>query len=181
MRVQAAVIMIAHPSVDGIKTGRGYSGSTHWNNAVRSRLYFTDVPADENKGPPPNLDLRVIELAKSNRARRGEKIHMIWTDGRFVVTSGERPINSKIEMDADERFLECLAKTTKQRITVSPYRSPSYAPAIFAKMPASRDTGKAALERAMNRLIEKGIISSRNMVPTEAAASARHCKGPGAQ
>jgi RecA-family ATPase len=157
MRLGAAVIFLAHPSVDGIKTGRGYSGSTHWNNAVRSRLYFTDAPADEDKGPP-NSDMRVIELAKSNRARRGEKIHMIWLDGSFVVTSAEIPVNLKIETEADERFLECLSKTTKQGINVSPHRSSSYAPTVFAKMPASRGIGKAALERAMNRLIDKGKI-----------------------
>ena len=74
MRLKAAVLFIAHPSVDGIKTGRGYSGSTHWNNSVRSRLYFTDGTSADSEGPP-NPDLRVIELAKSNRARRGEKFH----------------------------------------------------------------------------------------------------------
>src|SRR5262249_36870070 len=84
MRLGSSGVCIAHPSVDGIKPGRRYSGSTQWNNAVRSRLYFTDAQNDEGGGPP-NPDLRVIELAKSNRARRGEKIHMAWEYGRFVV------------------------------------------------------------------------------------------------
>jgi hypothetical protein len=61
MRLDAAVVVIAHPSVDAIKTGRGYSGSTHWNNAVRSRLYFTEAEKDES-GAPLHPDLRVIEL-----------------------------------------------------------------------------------------------------------------------
>jgi RecA-family ATPase len=33
-----AVLLLSHPSVDGIKSGRGYSGSTHWNNAARALL-----------------------------------------------------------------------------------------------------------------------------------------------
>ena len=63
MDLNAAVIILAHPSVDGIKTGRGYSGSTHWNNAVRSRLYFTTGPQtkDEEAGPPSDPDTRLLE------------------------------------------------------------------------------------------------------------------------
>jgi archaellum biogenesis ATPase FlaH len=49
MDLNAAVVFLAHPSVDGIKTGRGYSGSTHWNNAVRSRLYFTTGPQTKDE------------------------------------------------------------------------------------------------------------------------------------
>jgi RecA-family ATPase len=32
-------LLLAHPSVNGINTGTGTSGSTGWNNAVRSRIY----------------------------------------------------------------------------------------------------------------------------------------------
>jgi len=157
MRLGAAVVFIAHPSVDGIKTGRGYSGSTHWNNAVRSRLYFTDAQNDESGGPP-NPDLRVIELAKSNRARRGEKIHMAWEYGRFVVASPGARRNLKNEAEAEELFLQLLSKVTKQGMHVSPYRSNSYAPTVFAKLPASQGIGKAALEGAMLRLLDNGKI-----------------------
>jgi hypothetical protein len=41
---------------------------------------------------------------------------------------------------------------------VSPYRSPSYAPSIFAKQPGSKGIGKAALERTMYRLLDKRRI-----------------------
>jgi AAA domain/Primase C terminal 1 (PriCT-1)/RepB DNA-primase from phage plasmid len=99
LRLGAAVVIIAHPSVDGIKTGRGYSGSTHWNNAVRSRIYFTDVPGEPD-GPPPDPDMRVIELAKSNRARRGEQVHMVWMEGRFVLASAGSVKNLKNETEA---------------------------------------------------------------------------------
>ena len=33
-----AVVLIAHPSLTGMSTGSGSSGSTAWNNSVRSRL-----------------------------------------------------------------------------------------------------------------------------------------------
>jgi RecA-family ATPase len=152
IRLDAAVIFLAHPSVDGIKTGRGYSGSTHWNNAVRSRLYFTE--GEQEEGRPPNPDLRMIELAKSNRARRGEKIYVVWTDGRFVEASEATFVNLKNEADNDELFLQLLSKRTKQGMHVSSNRSSTYAPTAMAKMPASKGVGKAALERAMHRLLD---------------------------
>jgi RecA-family ATPase len=34
-----AVLLLSHPSLAGIATGTGLSGSTAWNNSVRSRLY----------------------------------------------------------------------------------------------------------------------------------------------
>ena len=164
LKLNAAIVIIAHPSVDGIKTGRGYSGSTHWNNAVRSRLYFTDIP-NESDGPPPDPDMRVIELAKSNRARRGEKIHMIWTDGRFVLASAAAIKNSKNEAEAEELFLQLLSKLDRQGMHVSVFRSPSYAPTILAKQPSSNGIGKASLEGAMHRLLDKGKIRDQTYGP----------------
>jgi hypothetical protein len=156
MRLDAAVIMIAHPSVEGMKTGRGYSGSTHWNNAVRSRLYFTEAERDE--GAPPNPDLRVIELAKANRARRGEKIHVMWADGRFVAVSPGSVVNHALATEVDERFLHQLAKLNSRGMHLSPNRSSAYAPAIIARQPGSNGVGKHALEAAMNRLLDAGKI-----------------------
>jgi RecA-family ATPase len=163
MRLRAAVIFLAHPSVDGIKTGRGYSGSTHWNNAVRSRLYFTDVKEDSDA--PANPDMRVIELAKSNRARRGEKIYAIWEAGRFVMAAPGATRNLESETAADELFLLLLSKAAKQGQALSPSRSPSYAPTVLARWPGSKGTGKAALERAMHRLLEAGKIRVETFGP----------------
>jgi RecA-family ATPase len=164
MRLKTAVLFLAHPSVDGIKSGRGYSGSTHWNNAVRSRLYFTDAPNAEGEGSP-NPDLRVIELAKSNRARRGEKIHLMWTDGRFVAVIPGSVQNLTNEAEAETVFLELLAKANKQGMSMSPNRSNNYAPIVLAKMPTSKGIGKSALERAMHRLIEKEAIRVEQFGP----------------
>jgi RecA-family ATPase len=157
MRLKAAIVFIAHPSVDGIKTGRGYSGSTHWNNSVRSRLYFTGATGADGEGPP-NPDLRVIELAKSNRARRGEKIHVMWVDGRFVTVAPGAIENLTNAAEADRLFLELLSTAIERGMNVSPNRSVNYAPVVLARMPAAKGIGKAALERAMFRLLERGGI-----------------------
>ena len=35
-----ALLLLAHPSLSGMATGTGMSGSTAWSNSVRSRLYL---------------------------------------------------------------------------------------------------------------------------------------------
>jgi hypothetical protein len=107
----------------------------------------------------------VIELAKSNRARRGEKVHLRWNEGRFVIVTPGAVQNLAIEVEADELFLKLLAKANKQGMNVSPNRSNSYAPVVLARMPAARGIGKAALERAMYRLLEKGEIRAEPFGP----------------
>jgi RecA-family ATPase len=156
LRLDAAIVLIAHPSVEGIKSGRGYSGSTHWNNAVRSRLYFT--AAEEKDDGTPNPDLRVLELAKANRTRRGEKIHLMWMDGHFVVLSAARAESLATETEADEVFLRELGKLNRQDLSVGPSPSINYAPTIIAAQSGSKGVSKKALVRAMHRLLEVGKI-----------------------
>jgi hypothetical protein len=48
------------------------------------RLYFTDGRSEEDK-TPPDPDRRTLQLAKSNRARRGEKFEMTWIDGEGAL------------------------------------------------------------------------------------------------
>ncbi|HMF29197.1 MAG TPA: AAA family ATPase, partial [Candidatus Cybelea sp.] len=38
LELDCAIILLAHPSLSGIQSGTGLSGSTAWNNSVRSRL-----------------------------------------------------------------------------------------------------------------------------------------------
>jgi RecA-family ATPase len=151
MRLDAAILLIAHPSVEGMKTQRGYSGSTHWNNAVRSRLTFTDEPAEANT---PSLDVKVLELAKSNRARRGEKIRMTWFDGRFVPLAPGASANPAADKHDQEVFLELLKKLNSEGIRVVPERGKAYAPAVMKNRAGGKDIGNARLERAMHALLD---------------------------
>ena len=40
LELNTAMILLSHPSLVGISSGSGLSGSTAWNNSVRSRLYL---------------------------------------------------------------------------------------------------------------------------------------------
>src|SRR5262249_38089165 len=41
-----AIVVLAHPSLSGLNSGNGTSGSTAWNNSVRFRAYFTREDGD---------------------------------------------------------------------------------------------------------------------------------------
>ncbi|MCP4536033.1 MAG: AAA family ATPase, partial [Chloroflexi bacterium] len=46
--IDGTVVLSAHPSKAGRADGTGESGSTAWNNSVRSRLYLTRPKDDED-------------------------------------------------------------------------------------------------------------------------------------
>jgi RecA-family ATPase len=77
--IDGAVILCAHPSVAGMNTGTGTSGSTAWNNAVRSRLYLTRA-TNEDADP----DARLLKTMKSNYGPQGSEIELRWQCGVFV-------------------------------------------------------------------------------------------------
>lgn len=92
-----AVLLLTHPSLSGLNSGSGMSGSTGWNNAVRSRLYFTFKRSsngkngdDEEESDP---DARYLTPKKANYTKLGDAISLRWEDGRFVRADGERPFD----------------------------------------------------------------------------------------
>lgn len=84
--INGAVIVVAHPSVGGMQSGAGTSGSTAWHNAVRSRLYLhrRKVPAWElEKNPEARGDL-ILQPMKGNYGPPQDAIKLLWEQGRFV-------------------------------------------------------------------------------------------------
>ena len=68
--MDGAVVLCAHPSLDGLRTGSGTSGSTAWSNAVGSRLYLSRPPEDEDR------DGRLLTRKKANYAGVGHGWHL---------------------------------------------------------------------------------------------------------
>jgi len=78
----AAVVICAHPSVEGMRSGGGSGGSTAWNNTLRSRLWLRrDVDEHDGEVDP---DVRLLELKKANFAQRGTALRLRWQEGVFV-------------------------------------------------------------------------------------------------
>ncbi len=155
MRIDGAALLIGHPN----KAGDNFSGSTAWENQVRSRL-FMEVPADSH-----DRDVRVLSRQKSNYARKGEATTFRWLDWAFV-RDDDLPIDQRVELAANAQaasdnavFLRCLDERNRQERAVSESpASRTYAPKTFAEMAESDRIGRARLEAAMDRLFRIGAI-----------------------
>jgi RecA-family ATPase len=152
-----AFLLLAHPSLTGMSTGTGMSGSTGWNNAVRSRLYFQTAKASD--GTEPDKNLRTIEGKKSNYGVPGGKIDLEWKKGLFVPVQGPTGLD-KMAADAkgDDVFLDLLKRLSVQGRNVSSSKGPTYAPAVFAGEPDNHKFKKEAFDAAMRRLLKVGTI-----------------------
>jgi len=81
----AGVILTAHPSLAGLASGSGLSGSTAWHNTVRGRLYLTrPAPLNDGEDEESN-DARILKLMKNNYGPSGDKLRLRWRDHVFVL------------------------------------------------------------------------------------------------
>jgi len=151
LAINGAVVVNAHPSASGLSTGSGTSGSTAWNNAVRSRLYLTRP--DDSEGDD---DARVLKTMKQNYGPRGGGIDLRWMDGVFVRST---PVGADPYQQAEKVFLECLDKIEREGRYVSPAKtSQQFAPTIFSRMETSKRLGRKKLNAAMESLFAQDKI-----------------------
>lgn len=156
----AAVLLTSHPSLSGMASGSGLSGSTAWNASVRSRMYLRRAVTEKDEEPDP--DLRLLEMMKSNYARAGEIVNVRWQNGLFVPIPGIGGLDKlAAEQAADALFLKLLDKFTAQNRNVSHHKSSNtYAPGMFAKDPEAKAPGtRKALVAAMDRLFHANKIT----------------------
>lgn len=170
-------LVLAHPSLSGISSGTGTSGSTGWNNSVRSRLYFKTMK-DEN-AKEDNSDLRVLETAKANYARKGGQISLQWVDGVFVPLANVSASAKASEAHIDSVFLRLLSEFNTRGISVSPNPSASYAPRRFADDPTNPGVAKKGFEDAMARLLGSGRVKVAEKGPPSRRTAYLTCSDGG--
>ena len=159
INVNAGVLMCSHPSLTGISSGSGLSGSTGWNNSLRARMYLSAVATE--KGEEPDKDLRQLDFMKNNYGPLAEKILLRWENGVFVHEFGASSAEEALtDAKADNLFLDLLRRFAKQGRNVSPSRSPTFAPTVFADQPEAKaaKVKAKALAAAMERLLAANKI-----------------------
>jgi RecA-family ATPase len=159
-----AVVLIAHPSLTGIASGNGTSGSTAWSNSVRARLYLERIKDD--RGNEIDADLRVLRAKKSNYRPIGQGLRMRWQNGAFIL-DGKQSGFDKLAADAkaERVFLELLAQVTAQGRDVSPSVSNTYAPSVFEKHPSADGVTRKQFVAAMERLLGTNRIRVETIGP----------------
>jgi RecA-family ATPase len=171
-------MLLSHPSVAGMASGSGMAGSTQWNNAVRSRMYFKTVRADKDDPfdddaeavKESGSDYRELQYLKNNRAKQGDRIKLVYTDGLFLPERQQAPADKAAqEAKADEVFMTLLRKFNSDDSdrNVGVKSGTTYAPAMFAKEREAKlaRVTKPMLTQAMQRLVEAKKIRSEMFGP----------------
>jgi len=156
LKRKCAVVLLSHPSLTGLNSGTGTSGSTAWNNSVRSRLYLERIIQD---GYEPDPDARRLSSKKANYARTGGEIMLRWQEGVFVAEERadglDRPA---MGAKAERIFLKLLQELSEQGRRVNANGGPNYAPKIFTEHPDAEGCTKKAFRTAMETLLRDGKV-----------------------
>jgi RecA-family ATPase len=159
----ATGILLAHPSKTGMADGSGGSGSTDWNNGVRSRLLLERTRVEKDEAP--DEDARMLSRRKSNYARQGDQLSLRWRDDVFMLDAKVHAIDpgylGHIERDRCEAvYLELLGTIIEQGRYLSPSRnSQNYGPALLAKSPDRAGFKRRDFELAQERLFREGRLT----------------------
>jgi RecA-family ATPase len=151
-----SVSLISHPSLAGINTDTGLSGTTQWHNAVRARSYMK-TPKTE-PGEQHDTDLREIVFKKNQYGPKAETIALRYTNGMFLPLPSTSTLDKAAhEGKADDLFLTLLRRLDDQNRGPFSHKKQSnnYAPKVFADTPEAKAAGinKAALADALERLL----------------------------
>ena len=171
----ASVMLLSHPSQAGRSSGTGESGSTGWNNSVRSRLYFK-IKKDKDKDADDTTrnDFRTLEVMKSNYGPAGERIECVWRNGIFVLAEQAEDsefVKANKALNAESAFMRCLdiRNQREQWVNQEENSRSRYAPKIFAEMDEAEGFRRAQLKDAMERLLDRkmiGLVKAPNFPPS---------------
>jgi len=154
-----SLVLLSHPSLTGIASESGISGTTQWHNAVRARFYMKGVKPEN--GEEPDNDLREIVFKKNNYGPISESIIVRYQNGLFLPVPGVASLDRAAqEAKVDDIFLTLLRRFTAANRSISDKRGTNYAPAIFAREEEARQAAvnTKMLENAMRRLFAAGVI-----------------------
>ncbi|MCS3744311.1 AAA family ATPase [Rhizobium sp. BK661] len=154
-----AVLLLAHPSLSGLNSGAGTSGSTGWSNSVRSRMFLRRETDAEGKEADERV--RILQPMKSNYTALGEPIGLRWDCGVLVCTDKPVPIDEGIgKISKSERvFMKLMELYAKRGIELSAApQARNFAPSVFFTGGEREGISKPALITAMLALLDQGKI-----------------------
>jgi hypothetical protein len=159
---EGSVTLLGHPSLQGISSGSGLSGSTAFHGAPRFRMYLkgpkpVTASEDEEAGAEPDTGRRTLHFLKSQYGARGPSVDLQWKAGLYIpVSEFDRAAAQKWAKDT---FLQLLRRFWNQGRYVShKVRSGTYAPKLFAAEQEAAGFGETGMERAMLALLQDGTI-----------------------
>jgi RecA-family ATPase len=160
MVASGSVTVLSHPSLTGISSGSGISGSTAWHGVFRFRQYLTSVKAEP--GEQPDGDLRQLLFKKNQYGPRSENIVVRYQNGLFLPERGLSNLDkAQREAEAERIFIDLLKRLSDAGRNVSHKdSSPNFAPKVFVAEAEAKEARlrKTDFEEAMRRLFHKKIV-----------------------
>jgi hypothetical protein len=171
------VILLAHPSLSGISSGSGLSGSTAWHNSVRSRMYLKTEKAkkngeDEDSDEEPDAGtVRTLEFMKSNYSALALPVRLVWRDGLLVhePTLASLPPIDRVALEerAKTIFLGLLDRFNRQdRAVTFKERANNFAPKEFADQPEAKELHESRKQRKRLLRIAMDQLFAREQIYT---------------
>jgi RecA-family ATPase len=149
------VQLISHPSLTGISSDSGLSGSTAWHNAVRSRIYMKGIKPED--GEQPDDDLRELVFRKNQYGRLADRVVLKYTNGMFLPVPGMASLDRLAQQaKSQDVFITLLQRFSRENRNVSANPGRGYAPAVFAGEDEAKKAHlkKADLRDAMRQLFQ---------------------------
>lgn len=165
-----AILLLGHPSMDGMRAGRGTSGSTAWRNQVRS---FLHLAVDDRQGDPQGRTLVTLRHTKSNYGPWGQSFRIASDGSRFeILDVMERETRKARKLsEAQAAVFRALCEAVRasgETRTLSDGTGPTAVASLAAWKAsalkrgiggsASYDTQKRVLNRAISSLRENGLV-----------------------
>jgi RecA-family ATPase len=163
MVASGSVTVLSHPSLSGIASGSGISGSTAWHGAFRFRQYLSGVKGAD--GEQPDSDLRQLEFKKNQYGPTGETIVLRYQRGLFLPEASMSSLDKLArETVADDVFLALVQRFSNENRFVGSTKSVIYAPSLFSKEEEAKKAKLASkdLENAMARLFKANKIWNKD-------------------
>ena len=158
MVAESSVTVLSHPSLAGIASGSGISGSTAWHGAFRFRQYLKG--AKQETGEQPDGDLRELQFKKNQYGPTGETIVLRYQRGLFLPEHGMSTVERAArEAAVDDAFIAIARKMESRGQDLSPaQQSHTYAPTLIAKQPEAKGLKKSEFTASLDRLLAQRRI-----------------------
>lgn len=164
LKNETTILLLAHPSLSGMARGDGNSGSTAWNNSVRSRLFLRRPTAERSRAVDPNA--RILEVMKSNYGPSGTSLTLRYKDGAFQCEGIGMALDAvTATTKADRVFMKLLRACHENGQRVNPNAGINFAPNVFALNPDAEGVTSLGFKDAMKRALMSGAARTQSKGP----------------
>jgi RecA-family ATPase len=164
LETRGTIIITQHPSVSGMASGAGSSGSTGWNNSVRSRVYLTKPKRVDDDGDEIPTNERFLKFMKSNYGPTNQKLRLRYQSGVFV-TSEEGPGTFFDAIDLQDQLFEAAVQFVRMGVELSP--DPQARTALVNRVRAQNEKfsvlNLSHLMKAQEELLSQGRLVTTTM------------------